>query len=612
MAKSPRRPSKTPNPSFDEIYLEPDEEVTRAVERVRRSKKMAVAVCLPRHAALGQSIVNLKLLYKQATADHKQVAVVSPDAVTRGLAERVGFAAFETIGEVGFSGESLSKVAAVALDNEPTKAVENEAEPPTLQAAGFVSHRLETDDAATAPKVAASRRDDAPEESDAPLDPQTDDDPTAFLRPADAPIDPPKAVKASRPGDASGMIPTRGNLRFYRQPKTHGRLGLAIGGMIVLLGAALGAAVVLPSANVTITVLAQPFSETIKTVVDTAATEVNQDAATIPGKIVSLEHETKLSAKATGRKDIGAKATGSATIFNAWDSQPHVFAVGTTLKAKNGLEFVLTSDVTVPGATSIVSAGSTIITPGKKDATIAAAAPGDGYNIAAATFTIPTLTKAQQEKIYGASTQATTGGTSQVVTIVAQSDLDQLSQQAKKLNLDDGVAKAKEAAGDAVVLEGAIETVSQNVANSVEVNAQAEAVEATVTGTFQAISFTQDNHKQLLEKLIADKIPQGQQLVTEGDGVAIDTSQIELNLVNEQKLELTTNLKAFTVDRFNPSEVQRSLIGESLAGTTAAVKPLIQTDSIDAAIQPAWWPRLPFWSRKITVSYRYKAKSPSP
>lgn len=613
--------------SFEELYLETDEEVTSVIDKLKKSKKTNIALLLPRNAVLGQSIVNLKLIYRQATEMQKSVVVISPDRVTRNLADRVGFVVAESADDASFpelekSEPAKAEAASKKEDEEEAKGAEEtkseakEVAPNEIAKKRFDGQKIEPE---TIPVVAVESMEESLANSDTPIEdvaeatglmddseqnnaPEVSDKKHTDDRPVVSHYDK-KSANVS-----GGMIPTRGNLRMYRNQKR--KPLLLIAGSLIGVGliALAVAAITIPSATVKLTVKAQPFSSTVNSTVSVDQTSVDADSATIPGKLQSVDHVTKVSSKTSGKKDQGTKATGDVTIFNAWDSTVHTYPAGTTLTAKNGNQYVLATDVTVPGATSVVSGGSSTIVPGQKAASIEAAQPGDSYNIGATTFTIPSIPKAQQEKIYATSTAATKGGTSKVVGVATQEDIDKLTATAKTQNQTEGLAKVKEGAADSIVLEKAMQTLTQDVATSAKADDVADTLEVSVNGKFQLITFAQADQKQLLEKVLANKIPQGQTLVTQGAGVDVDTSQFELNLVTDKKLELANNLKAFTVSGFDPGEISRNLVAATPDKIVSIASKTVETTAAEVSVTPSWWPRLPLWSQKIKIDLNYSSQ----
>ncbi len=580
---------------FDDIYLETDEEVTSAIDKIKKSKKKKVAISLPRNAVLGQSIVNLKLLYKEAVALGKVVALVSPDKVTRGLADRVGYPVFETMKSVDFKG--------IAEPEGPDDdAANNEAEAaPTLTRQRFDGAKAEpekNEEDEISEEETTDAGKDEPEESvdNDPDEKEHDDSPPLHADHKES------SAKAS-----GGMIPTRGNLRFFRQQKRKAVLKPLLIVGIALILAGVSALVAIPTAQVNLTVAAQPFQDTVRSTVDSSATTLDKDRAILPGKSVTATQETRSSAKASGKKDIGTKATGTVTLTNAWDSSEKAFAAGTTLRAKNGNEYVLASAVTIPGATSTVSGGQSVITPGTKDAKVEASAPGDAYNIAPTTFTIPSLSKSQQEKIYGTSVSAFTGGASSVVTVVTEGDITKLTDAVKAQNKTEGLAALKAQTADSVVLEAAIQTVSQDIVSATAADTQAESLEVVVKGTYRVITYTAADYDLLVRGALTNKIPQGHVLVTEGEGVKLDTSKVELNLVSDTKLELTTNIQAFTIADFSQTALARSLVGANPKSLESIASKYVPIKASEVMVAPRWFPRLPYWSSHIKIKYNYVA-----
>lgn len=586
---------------FDEIYLETDEEVTSAIDKIKKSKKGNIALCLPRNSVLGQSIVNLKLLYKQALLEEKQLALVCADRITRSLAERIGILSFESPSDVHFP--EVAKPSRAAK-----KAEKEEADKPATAPLS----RQRFDGGAPVESVVDAADDDekdsetssTPEAEEAELPTQQDADSMDSVPSASVPDESPVPVRG-----AGNVLPTRGNLRFYRKPKRRRSLWVPLIALILILIGGTGVtAYAYPQAKVTVTIVATPLRERVGTKVDTGITAIDAEKSAVPGKVVTLNHETKVSAKATGKKDIGQKAKGKVTLLNEWDSQTHKIASGTELKAKNGTTFVTTADATIPGASSTLVAGKIAITAGRVDVAVESTAPGENGNITPTTFTIPSLPPSQQDKIYATSDTAFKGGTSEVVTVVTQSDIDKATESGKGLNKDEAIAALKKQAEQMILLDAAVQTTSQTTTPSVEADTKADTLEVTVKGDFRVIAFSSDDHKQLLEKLLANKVPQGQKIVTAGDGVSLDASQFEVELVEEKQLTLTNNLQAFTVRNFDESVIRRSLVGARPSEVTAKVNQHVQAESVEASLQPGSWPIYPLSVKRITLEFNYTSK----
>ena len=90
------------------IYLEIDEEITSVVERIGQLEETNIAVVVPKNSTLFQSLVNLKLLARQAKNLKKEVVIISSNKVGARLAKQVGLDTYATIGSVATSPEKSS------------------------------------------------------------------------------------------------------------------------------------------------------------------------------------------------------------------------------------------------------------------------------------------------------------------------------------------------------------------------------------------------------------------------------------------------------------------------------------------------------------------------
>ncbi|NBQ85027.1 MAG: hypothetical protein EBU03_02740 [Methylophilaceae bacterium] len=80
-------------------YLEPDEEITKVIDRIRKSEESGVVFVVSRGSTIAQSIINLKLLSRNAAEHGKTIGIVSTDRVTKNLAERLKIPVFAKAAE---------------------------------------------------------------------------------------------------------------------------------------------------------------------------------------------------------------------------------------------------------------------------------------------------------------------------------------------------------------------------------------------------------------------------------------------------------------------------------------------------------------------------------
>lgn len=103
------------------LYIEPDEEVTTIISRLHIARAQNVALIVPQHALVLQSIINLRLLVREAKKQKKSITLVTQDEEGMIFAKRVGIVAVpiqewqenekgrgdDEVQEMGQSGEML-------------------------------------------------------------------------------------------------------------------------------------------------------------------------------------------------------------------------------------------------------------------------------------------------------------------------------------------------------------------------------------------------------------------------------------------------------------------------------------------------------------------------
>jgi len=82
------------------VYLEPDEEIPSVISRLEETKSKKVVLVIPKEAILTHSIINLKLLQREAKKLKKQVLVVTADEVGQNLARKAGYLVYSSLKEL--------------------------------------------------------------------------------------------------------------------------------------------------------------------------------------------------------------------------------------------------------------------------------------------------------------------------------------------------------------------------------------------------------------------------------------------------------------------------------------------------------------------------------
>jgi baseplate J-like protein len=81
------------------LYLDIDDEITTAANRVREADASRIAIVLPYGSRVATSRINFRLLSRDATLNGKRLSVIANDAATRALAASAGLPIFGTVAE---------------------------------------------------------------------------------------------------------------------------------------------------------------------------------------------------------------------------------------------------------------------------------------------------------------------------------------------------------------------------------------------------------------------------------------------------------------------------------------------------------------------------------
>lgn len=236
----------------------------------------------------------------------------------------------------------------------------------------------------------------------------------------------------NRPSRARPTKPQGIRVRKFSSNR-HGRgMGRWLVGALILLGFFYVLFFLIPRVDITIIPESRvvSFEETIVLTTDENL-EVDKVMAdkVLKGKKVFVTDSVEDIFETTGEKDIGSRAQGLAMFFNFTGLTQLVF-IEDGLETNDGKLFTIKSPLTIPAAS--VSADGDIV-PGEIEASIVALEPGEESNILPQKIFIQSVSPDKQLKIFAEVTTALQGGTSEVVQVISQTDIDQAQEELKNV-----------------------------------------------------------------------------------------------------------------------------------------------------------------------------------
>lgn len=549
------------------IYLEQDEEITSVIDKLKSMPDAkSVALVVPKSASILQSVVNLKILKKEAEVLDKELALITKDKIGRNLASQVGLSVYDNA--------NLTRPIIQTPKPEPqtTEVIELDMSEkrPIKPPHGVQVHHYDEG------SINRFRQEEKKEQ-------EISSEPITHV--------------VAKPLSAEDyQIPQVGKPK----PPIKKRLlkWLAIFGLLVL-------SITLfyfyyPKAIITFTLNTEPYEKAIEIQVDNSISKPDEAKNSIPGELQEVENEISEDFPATGEKNIGERAKGTITLTNG-TGDPQLVGEGTEVRSKDGLTFYTTSGATIPKATaSVDSSGNVVKTSGSTDVFIEAGEPGENYNIGATSWSIPT-----NSKIAGSSTESMSGGITKKLKIISQDDINNAkSELVGKLTSDNHQALTNKA-GKQKILEATIKDEVVSSQTDKEVDTQTDSFKMTVKLKSRTLSFLEDDYREMIVKVLEQEIPENKSLILASDDeISTTGSETDFSI---GIIKLTGTVKTRLSAKIDDSQIRSQIANESEIMAEEKLKGISGVESVDVFLRPSWWlKKIPKLERNIEIKREYK------
>ena len=531
------------------LYLDTTEEITAVIDRLGDVKSETVDLVVPAQAALFQSVVNLRLLARAAKRLGKTLTITTRDETGQHLAIRAGLAVREQLGGPVIAGRRV-------VQHAPSTPVVR-GEPQSVPAA----------EVAIAP---AEKKGGAGSEK------------------------------------ASQALVTSTGRRMRKEGKTSARqvkllpdwpwkkIGLVTTAVIVVGFFVL----TFPLASATIRVIPKQQQATLDVEV-VATPEPKSDRGEVSGRIVEITREGKRMIPPTGTKESGTKATGSITISNTYSDQPQAFGVNTRIQEPGGHVFLLTAQVTIPGAK--VDKGKTVA--GTVTTTVVGEKFGEDYNLGPTTFAFIDLTVEQQAGISAQSSAAFSGGTKKEVKTLSSTDVE-----GSVKTITDELSSALtgeirgQLAGDEELLDPAIKVETRGTASSIKVGAETDAAEVEVKTTVVVRGFVAKPAEidAVAAEALRKQLPINQALLE--DAPSSVTHAFKSIDFKQRRLVLSAHAERLAVYTIDQQSVADQVAGKTRGHAETVIQNWPEVQEVKVNLAPFWRFHLPGKSRiKVEV-----------
>lgn len=578
------------------IYLEPDEDITGVIARVKESDSPAVSLVIPRGGSIAQSVVNLKLIKREIEKLGKAISLVTKDKISKNLASQVGVTVYDSAqaaknakNSVGAMTQDLAQkpegfsTNGIQINQYSRETVaEEEKEDEGEGEGGEDEEDQDVGDTATEAEI------DREEEDNAKTEEQRVN--LAHAKPLER-------AKIEKTDDKEEKMAKK-NISSRRKP-------IIIISSILLVVLVLAGATFYPSANVRVTLATSDIEMSKEVMADKSVAALDLEKMAIPAKEYSQENSSEKTFATTGKKDVGSKASGEITFFNDYDPTNAIALANGTVLTAAGKSFILDGAITIPTA-NIISLYPLQTTPGQIKGKVVAHDNGDGFNIAPSKFTINSFSGVKQEKVYGQSSAALTGGVTKQINIASDDDLN----NTKKSLGDELEATAKEALSKIAVEEqmklvaSSISKTEGDFTTSKNSGDEADNFSAKYTLKLTELAFSETLLRDSVTKKIEAGLKSNEMLVNP------NSTDLAYDITGVDNVKGTISFSAKFIgkvgNKLDQVTIQNMLVRAKYGNAASKIEALGGVADAQISITPKAWPLLPFIKQRIHVSFDYQ------
>jgi len=572
----------------DTVYIDIDDEITSIIDKVSSADEKIVAVVLPKRATMLQSSVNMKLLKKAADAAHKQVVLITSETSLLPLAGLAGLHVAKTL-------QSKPEVPAAAEDLLEKTAGHN-----FIDASDEEAEDFDTKSAGDKPIGKLAGLPDEPVEEAKKVMPELTPLPIPRAASEDAAIEidntEEEAAEDSKKEEKT-KEPINKKLKVPNFEKFRIRLILGFILLIIIIVGFILANSILPKAVISVYTKTSNINNTYTVNIDSTATSVNTSNSTIPAQIQQTQKTASQQVTTTGQKNEGTEATGTITMtaIECNTNLPYDVPSGTGLSADK-LPFITQQNTTfsINGTNKNHCIYYNATTP----TSITAQSPGAAYNIGPTTFSV-----AGRSDVDATSSQATSGGTDNVVQVVSQADITNAEQKISSAD----TSSIKSALFTTLQQDGLMPISGTFIANqpaittSANVGDQATSVTVTETTTYSMFGVKESYLQTIVDSNLNHQINTSQQSII-NDGLSSTSFTVLNQTANTAQLTFPTT--ASIGPKFDLNNLKKQIEGKKSGDVKTIIGSIPGVTNVNVHFSPFWVSATPKNVNKITIDIK--------
>ncbi|MBQ6393807.1 hypothetical protein IJH74_00990 [Candidatus Saccharibacteria bacterium] len=565
----------------DVIYIEPEDDITDIISKLKGSKQKVVALVPPKKAGVLRSAVNTKLIAKTAKNSEKAVVIVTTDPSLVKLSAIAGIPVAETLQSrpklpSDFTPEELNNLAApISIDGRnfdddsaetPKKASESSSN------ASGAKMPNNTANAENTPSKASKKPDQELKSTDLDLD---------------------DAKKSKKTGKKQGKIP---NLDKYRKFIIPGAILL-----VALIGFFIWATFFSASVSIAVNVrtTANNFAENVSFTTKSSSEDASKGIFYLESQEIKKENSVEFTA--TGSKDVGEKAHGTLQV-GVYAKESVNIPAGTRFStgdlaytADSGASIKFSDDSKCENSMTDVAKRGCLLTA---SVAVTATESGEKYNVASGRTWTSNLSA--ETKI--SNSAAFSGGTTKTVIVVQQSDIN--NAKTKLEQSSDSVGKeelAKAFGDDMLVIDSSFKATAGDAVSNPSVGA--EVPEGTTPKITSAVTYSM---LAVSRNKVNDFIKDKTEASLSSDQKVYDLGSPFFERFMEENGNYTAKLK--TTTKSGPKVTEEDILEKSKGRKIGEVQSILQSvngvSSVKITPSYFWVHSVPDDPNRITIELK--------
>ena len=329
-----------------------------------------------------------------------------------------------------------------------------------------------------------------------------------------------------------------------------------------------------------------------------ASADIDSDGVSkVSLRKIEKTEEFSLTHEVTGRSESsGKKASGKLVIYNEFSSSAQTLAATTRLESSNGKIFRITKNIVVPGTTIVGGSAQ----PGAIEVDVVADQPGDDYNIEPDKFTIPGFSGSPKfNKFYAKSSEAFSGGSldgNDGEAVVSQKDLDDAKTKAEAaLNEKIKESTKSEIQSDEVVLPDMQNITIEKSVSDAKIGDITNSLSYNVSAKFIVFVFSQKD----VEKIILNSHQ-------DTENASESVSKIEYGGINVDFEKLTAEMKILAevaiIPEIDTEKIKKEILGKDMDQLSDILSKYSYIKNADAHFSPSFMSHVPQFSQRVIVT----------